>query len=108
MAKNAQIRRLFGDKLDGVIEAVRFTSGGKIEWVRAYERRGPTWGDHVLLDRDTLVARLEAGKRFYAGKRITNHASEFELGERIQLSGTAVVTEGSEAKKDQLAGVPLL
>ena len=48
-------------KFDGVIEAVRYKSG-KIEVVRAYERRGATFSDHVLLDRKELLERLRGGK----------------------------------------------
>ena len=50
-------------KFDVVIEAVRYKSG-KIELVRAYERRGPSFSDRVLLDRKTLLERLKDGKTF--------------------------------------------
>ena len=55
-------------KFDGVIEAVRYR-GGKIELVRAYERRGATFSDRVLLDRAALLDRLKKGKRFVTGQR---------------------------------------
>ncbi|MDP1779148.1 MAG: hypothetical protein Q8K73_02630, partial [Anaerolineales bacterium] len=47
-------------KIDGVIEAVRYKNG-QITWVRAYERRGATFSDRVLLDRKTLLQRLQKG-----------------------------------------------
>ena len=55
-------------QFDGVIEAVRY-KGGKIDIVRAYERRGATFSDHVLLTRKTLIERVEQGKRFVIGQR---------------------------------------
>ena len=54
-------------KVDGVIEAVRY-KGGKIDLVRLYERRGPTYGDHVVMDRLTLLSRLKEGKRIMTGQ----------------------------------------
>jgi len=47
-------------KVDGVIEAVRYKNG-QIVIVRAYERRGATFSDHVLLERKTLLERLQKG-----------------------------------------------
>ena len=81
-------------KFDGVIEAVRYKSG-KIDLVRAYERRGASFGDHVILDRKTLLERLmpmyveislfrallesqasEFGARMTAMDAATNNASD--------------------------------
>jgi len=39
-------------------------SDGQIALVRAYERRGVTFSDRVLLDRATLLERLKNGKKF--------------------------------------------
>ncbi len=112
MAKHPQLKRFFDRKYDGIVEAVHLTSVGKIEWVRAYERRGPTWSDRVLLDRKTLIERLKSGKRFFTGKRIENMASEFEVSEAIKLlrssKGEVIVTNGTEAKTDYLANTPLI
>lgn len=102
------IRRLFGTRLDGVITAAHYGRGGKIQWVRAYERRGPTWSDHVLLDRDQLVQRLQAGKRFYTGVRLVYQASEFELAKRVALLDGDIQTEGTKGKGDHLEGAGAL
>ncbi|MDH5506572.1 MAG: hypothetical protein OEZ02_05070 [Anaerolineae bacterium] len=103
---------MFGAKYDGVVEAVHYTPQGQIAWVRAYERRGPTWSDHVLIDRQTLVDRLQSGKRFYAGKRLEFQASEFDLGAPLKLlgskQGSHIITNGSTANKDDLSGVPVV
>ncbi len=95
-------------KFDGVIEAVRYKSG-KIDVVRAYERRGPTFSDRVLLDRKSLVERLEQGKRFFAGQRKEYLASTFDLGKQVGLEGQdgkQVITTGGNGEQDRLEGVP--
>ncbi len=99
-------------KVDGVIEAAHFTSDGRLAWVRAYERRGPTWSDAVLLDRAALVQRLKKRKRFYVGSRREFLASEFELKEPLRLiafyRGEALVVGRGEARQDRLEGIPIV
>jgi hypothetical protein len=99
-------------KADGVIEAAHFTSDGKLAWVRAYERRGPTWSDAVLLDRTALVERLKKRKRFYVGVRKEFLASEFELKQPLRLiefyRGEALVTGSGAARQDRLEGIPIV
>jgi hypothetical protein len=107
-----QVRRYFDKGYDGVVEAVHWTTSGRIEWVRVYERRGPTWSDRVLLDRDTLVERLKSGKKFVTGKRIVKMASEFEVSEEVELretgKGEVIVSGETKVEKDWLEGVPEL
>jgi hypothetical protein len=55
---------------DGVVEAVRYKPNGEIDWVRAYERRGPTFSDWLLIDRQSVIKRLKSGRRFVVGERI--------------------------------------
>jgi hypothetical protein len=95
-------------KFDGVIEAVRYKSG-KIEMVRAYERRGATFSDHVLLDRKTLLDRLTHGKHFVTGQRKQYLASTFDVGKPVNLAGPddkQVLTTASQQDHDELEGVP--
>ena len=95
-------------KFDGVIEAVRFKSG-KIELVRAYERRGATFSDHVLMDRKTLLERLKDGRHFVTGQRKEFLASTFEVGKPVNLAGSdgqQVVTTAAQEDHDELEGVP--
>ncbi|MBI3158806.1 MAG: hypothetical protein HYZ26_04300 [Chloroflexi bacterium] len=107
--QNPTLRLMFGGRADGVITAVHYGRGGRIAWARAYERRGPTWSDHVLLDREQLIARLKSRRRFYTGRRERYLASEFELGGRVLLKDDNLRTEGApEGKGDQLEGVPVL
>ena len=113
MALNTIKRIWFGDKFDGVVEAVRYTQKGEIDWVRVYERRGPTWSDHFLLERGELLARLKNGKRFYTGKRINYMASEFELDQKVRVekqNGNEIIISEKTIQKsiDHLDGVPEL
>ena len=95
-------------KFDGVIEAVRY-KGGRIELVRLYERRGPTFSDHVLLDRPALLARLRQGKRLVTGRRKPLLASTFDVWKPVLLAGEdgdQVVTTLDQHRQDRLEDVP--
>jgi len=92
-------------KLDGVIEAVRYNSDGKIAIVRAYERHGVVWSDHVLLDRKGLSDRLIQGKRFVIGERKIHLGSVFTTGAAVRQINGNIVTEGQTGGHDLLAGV---
>jgi hypothetical protein len=93
-------------KYDGVIEAVRYAADGKIELVRAYERRGATFSDCVLLDRPTLAARLKNGEKFITGQRTERLGSTFETAKNVQLRGE-VISTGQKSERDLLEEVPL-
>jgi hypothetical protein len=100
-------------KYDLVIEAVHYSPTGKIEWVRGYERRGPTYSDRILFNRNELVDRLHAGKKIYAGKRIPFLASTFEVSGSLNLvekNGKQVVLVGEMGgeDRDRLKGVPII
>ena len=100
-------------KFDGVIEAVRYASDGKLIWVRAFERRGPTFSDRIILNREALLERLKAGKKFVAGQRVAYLSSTFEVSQPIHLEqrdGVEVVVAGENTagKGDLLEGVPVV
>lgn len=98
-------------QFDGVIEAARFSRNGQIDFVRAYERRGFTFSDRVLLDRKTLLERLKAHKRFVTGKRRELLASTFDSGPEVNLvtrDGRDFVSTRVDASEDMLEGVPLI
>jgi hypothetical protein len=94
-------------KLDGVIEAVRYTPDGKIAVVRAYERHGVVWSDHVLLERKELSERLNQGKLFVVGERKIYLGSVFETGKAVHQIEDNIVTEGQTSARDLLNGVPV-
>ncbi len=105
-------------KYDGVIHGVRYTDEGRVLWVRAYLRRGPTWSDHILLERQTLIQQLKSGKRFFVGQRVPLMASTFEISAPIRLidqngqdfliTGNLPTAGDLQVEKDCLEGVPLL
>ncbi len=98
-------------KFDGVIEEVHYAADGQIEWVRAYERAGFVFTDMLTLDRATLINRIKDGARFFVGKRLALLGNEFELSEKVYLTGKegseSVVVGDAKGDKDSLEGVPI-
>ncbi len=99
-------------KFDGIVEAVHYGSDGQVEWVRVYERRGPTFTDRIILHRPELVARLKAGKHFVGGQRIATMASTFTTTRPVKLvskDGKEFLADGDELlTKDQLKDIPVI
>lgn len=94
-------------KLDGIIEAVRYTADGNIALVRVYERRGAVWSDQVLLERNELTDRLKQGKRFAIGERKIHLGGVFETGRLVYQAEGNIITEGKTGARDILIGVPV-
>jgi hypothetical protein len=92
---------------DGVIEAVRYARGGKIEVVRAYERHGVVWSDRIIIYRDQLSELLKQGKRFVVGERKPYLGSVFTTGTAVCQKEGHIFTEGQTDVQDQLTGVPV-
>ena len=97
-------------KFDGVIEAVRYNPDGQVALVRGYELRGVTYSDRVLLNRDTLLERLKAGKKFSTGQRKEFWGSTFELGKDVKLVNKDgkdfISTHAEVSKRDELEDTP--
>ena len=96
-------------KVDGVIEAVRYKNG-QIMIVRAYERRGATFSDRVLIDRKELLERIKSGKKFVIGERKKLLASTFEQGKPVQVQnceGKEIISTRAEANRDELEQTPV-
>ena len=96
-------------KIDGVIEAVRYKNG-QIVLVRAYERRGPTFSDRVLLERKTLLERLKKGQLYITGSREELLASTFKNGKSILLvtqDGHDLLATNVNATRDELEDAPV-
>ena len=97
------------DKFDVVIEAVRYKNR-QILTARAYERRGATFSDHILLDRKTMLDQLKKKKKIVTGQRKAFLASTFEIGKSVNLvdrEDRQVISTNSEAAQDELEGVPV-
>ena len=97
---------------DGVVVAARYSTQGEIEWVRAYERHGFVFSDRVLMARETLIERLQDGKRFKTGERITYQGNDFQINEDIHLvdvDGDNVILAGDiSSNQDSLGNLPNL
>lgn len=98
-------------KFDGVIEAVRRGPDGEINIARYYERRGPTWSDYMLINRDDLVRRVKKGEKFMVGERQPYLGGTFSLISRVQLTGNGgkekLVTADSPDGKIEIKEAPL-
>jgi hypothetical protein len=99
-------------KFDGVVEAVHYDAGGQVDWVRVFQRRGPTFSDRVILKRDSFIRELKAGMSYYSGKRIPLMAGTFDLADPVRLverDGKEILLIGDgQPEKDNLAGVPII
>ena len=96
-------------KFDGVIEAVRYKNG-QIVVVRAYERRGATFSDRVIIERKTLIERLQKGEQYVAGTREKLRASTFKVGPGVRLvkqDDREWIATRSDATHDDLEGTPV-
>jgi hypothetical protein len=95
-------------KIDGVIEAARYKNG-QITLVRAYERRGATFSDRVLVDRKTLLERLQKGKQYITGTREELKASTFKIGKPVMIvkqDDRELLATHENATRDELEEVP--
>jgi hypothetical protein len=101
-------------KYDGVIEAVHYSPDGqRVDWVRAYLRRGATWGDRVILKRQELIDEIKSGKRMVTGQRVEFMAGTFEISAPVKIAGPAgkevvIVASSADNECDNLEGVPAL
>jgi hypothetical protein len=99
-------------KLDGIVEAAHYAAGGQVEWVRAYERRGPTFSDLILIQREELIRRIKAGKKYAAGSRKEYLSSTFEVKSPLHVVRTGdkdYLAFSEEANSgDALPGLPVI
>ena len=97
-------------KFDGVIEAVRYKNG-QIAVVRAFERRGSSFSDRVLIDRKDLLERLKKGQKYVVGKRRELLASTFEVQEKplqvLEQNGREIISTRPDADHDELEQAPV-
>jgi hypothetical protein len=99
-------------KIDGVIEGVRYKPNGEVEWVRAYERRGAIYSDHLLLRREALIEKLKTGKKYVWGSRTPLLASTFVITSPVRLfkagERDVLVTGDLQSNQDRLEGIPVI
>ena len=97
---------------DGVVVAVRYDLQGQVDWVRAFERRGPAFSDYVMINRSSLVQKIKDGKKFMTGERVVYQAGTFNVHEIIRVidhDGKDILVLGdNKADIDSLPGLPML
>ncbi|MDD5368632.1 MAG: hypothetical protein PHQ40_06090 [Anaerolineaceae bacterium] len=98
-------------KYDGVVDAVRYRTDGQIQWIRVYERRGATFTDRILLNRQQMIDRLKAGKKFIIGERQPQLASTFVVSQPVRLvktsNGDVLASGDGTSSHDDLKGAPV-
>ena len=97
------------NKFDGIIEAVRYKNG-QITVVRAYERRGASFSDRILIDRKDLLERIKDGKQFLTGSRKELWAGTFEEGKPVKVvnsEGKDFISTRDGADHDELEETPV-
>ena len=96
-------------KFDGIIEAVRYKNG-QIEVVRAFERRGATFSDRIMLTRAELLERLKKSQKIVVGKRKELLASTFDAQDKplqvVNRNGKEIIATRSDADQDELEPAP--
>jgi hypothetical protein len=96
-------------KFDGVIEAVRYKNG-QIEVVRAFERRGATFSDRIMVPRTELLERLKRGQKIVIGKRKELLASTFDVQDKplqvVERNGKEIIATHTDADHDELEQAP--
>jgi hypothetical protein len=98
------------NKIDGVVDAVRFNPDGLVACVRVYQRLGNTFSDRVLMSRDQFIELLRKDKRFCFGPRKENWGFTFDSSVDIQLvkeNGQEFIRSAAgSGTGDNLKGVP--
>lgn len=100
------------EKSDFVIEAVHYQPDGWIGFVRLYERRGSSFSDIVLCDREKVMRLLKSHKVIHTGARLSGLASTFRLDSRVKMeeSGNRMVLYNTDEIPtiDRFTNVPVL
>lgn len=96
-------------KFDGVIEAVHYKNG-QIQIARVFERRGATFSDRILINREELLNRLKKGQKYVIGRRKELLAGTFEVQEKpvkvLDHNGKEIISTRPDADHDELEQAP--
>jgi hypothetical protein len=97
-------------KYNGVVDSVRVDTEGRVTLVRLYERRGPTWSDRILLDREKFIERLKDGQTYMIGSRTPFMAGTFKVTNPVKLvnrDGKDFLANGdADGLHEELKSVP--
>ncbi len=97
---------------DLIIEAARLKPNGQLVFVRAYQRRGATFSDCIILTRSEVLEEIQKGKSVATGQREQFMASTF-IGVKpvraVSSGDRFIITSGNPgATQDALPGTPIL
>ena len=93
-------------KFDFLIDSARYDNDGNIEYVRGFERRGPSFSDNKILTRADLLGLLRDKKVVVTGARIAYMSSTFTVQAQVFLVGNAI-SDCANSNKDSLAHIPV-
>ena len=96
-------------KIDGIIEAAHYKNG-QIAFVRAYERRGASFSDRILIERKDLLERLKDGKQFLTGVRKEFWGGTFDEGKAVKVVNRGdkdFISTREGADRDELEETPV-
>ena len=100
------------NKADLIIEAVHRKHNGQIDFVRAYQKRGATYSDCVLVKRQKLLEMLAKGNQVVTGERIPFLGTIFSDQKTVGLltinNKQTIATTGSTVSQKELADTPLI
>ena len=99
-------------KADLIIEAVHHKHNGQIDFVRAYQKRGATYSDCVLVKRKELLEMFATGDHVVIGKRTPFLGTIFSDQKTVSLLTTnnnqTITTTGSTVNQKELAEAPII
>lgn len=99
-------------KYDAVVQAVHYKPNGEVDWVRTFQRRGPIFTDYVIVDRESLIREIKAGKLYLTGIRLEQLGGTFEVGEPLRVAQSNgkdyLVVGDTQNERDNLKGVPIV
>jgi len=96
-------------KVDLVVVSARYTPEGWVHLVQAYQRYGAVWSDLVLLTREELLTRLQAGARVATGRTLSL-PGDYQIEDVIRwkrLNGIERLALQGQASDPEGLGVPL-
>jgi hypothetical protein len=100
------------NKADLIIEAVHHKHNGQIDFVRAYQKRGTTYSDCVLMKRQELLEMLAMGNHVVTGQRILFLGTTFSDQTSVSLltinNKQTIAMTGSIAYQKELAEAPII
>lgn len=99
-------------KADLIIEAVHHKRNGQIDFVRAYQKRGATYSDCLLVERKELLESIVLGMRVFIGQRVPFWGTVFSELAPVRLqtihNKQTIVTTTSNVNQKELAEAPII